>query len=110
MNDRTLIGFICAFLVVIAMFSSTSGAGASPPDSELITTRVSRADIAWLRSANVDWDGCEAGAPMIEPPSDDGDDRLDALLPVFFLHARFEPGIYDIGACLVPEFDGAGLM
>jgi hypothetical protein len=97
------IGFLCLFLVASVMFFSTSRSAASDPGRELITTRVSRADVDWLRSATVDWDDCEAGAPVIEPPgarlfSLRANNRLGALLPIFFLHARFEPGVYDIGA------------
>lgn len=71
------------------------------PNNELHTTELTQEDIDWLRSAKVEWDGCEAGAPIIEPArmepfSSDGDEKLDALLAIFFLHARFEPGVYNL--------------
>lgn len=74
----------------------------SDPIGELRITRFSQADIDWLRAAKVGWDDCEAGAPTIEPAgqgrlSGRGESRLSALLPVFFLHARFAPGNYEIG-------------
>jgi hypothetical protein len=97
---KYLVGLVCIILIGVAMFSFSSRSAPTRGDSELITTRMSQADIDWLRSADVNWIDCEARAPMIEPhrASPRGEKRLGALLPVFFLHARFEPGIYDIGA------------
>ena len=84
------------------MVISTGPSVPSDPKGELRTTQLSQADINWLRTAKVGWDDCEVGAPIVEPAGQRqlfgrGEKRLAALLPVFFLHARFEPGVYDVG-------------
>ena len=85
------------------MVTATGHSAPSDPAGELRTTQVTQADIKWLRSAKVEWNGCEAGAPIIIPAgmrlfSEKKSERLGTLLPVFFLHARFAPGVYKIGA------------
>ena len=84
------------------MVTATGHSAPSDPAGELRTTQVTQADIKWLRSAKVEWNGCEAGAPIIIPTgmlfSQRKQERLGTLLPVFFLHARFAPGIYKVGA------------
>ena len=90
-------------LLFSTMVTSTSHSAPADPAGELRTTRLTQADIDWLRSSKVEWDGCEAGAPAIIPTgtrlfSPQKQVRLGTLLPVFFLHARFGPGVYKLGA------------
>jgi hypothetical protein len=94
---------IFVLLGTLGLLTSSGQSQPSDRTGELRTTKLTQTDIDWLRSATVGWDNCEAGAPIIEPAgqsffSGRASKRLADLLPIFFLHARFAPGVYDIGS------------